>query len=58
MDAIRHGTTPVASVRLARDVVRVTEAADESLRQRGEELQIAGGRFRRSPVGVELASGW
>ena len=57
--AIGTGSTPVASVELARDVVLVTEAADESLRQGGEEIPIgvAGNRFR-SPVGVEITSGW
>jgi predicted dehydrogenase len=58
LSAIRFGTSPVASGSLAREVVRVTEAADESLRQGGEELPVAGSRrFERRPLSEELATG-
>jgi predicted dehydrogenase len=39
--AIREGSETVASAAMARDVVRLTEAADESLRQGGVECQLA-----------------
>ena len=55
--AIRSGTTPIASCALARDVVSVTEAADESLKLGGEELPVTRpGRFQRNGHGAELAS--
>ncbi len=49
VEAVRFGTATDASVELAQDVVRVTEAADESLRLGGEEVPIDSGRrpFRR-----------
>lgn len=37
---IREGGETVASARMARDVVRLVEAADESLQQGGEEIAI------------------
>jgi predicted dehydrogenase len=40
ISSIRNRTEPVASSELATDVVRVTEAADESLRQGGERVSI------------------
>jgi predicted dehydrogenase len=49
--AIRGGGTPVASPELATDVVRVAEAADESLGQNGDPVAIAtNGSLRSSEV--------
>jgi predicted dehydrogenase len=55
VEAIHFGTPTDASVELAQDVVRVTEAADESLRLGGRELAIASERhpFRRHTAVVE-----
>jgi predicted dehydrogenase len=46
LGAIQFGTEPVASPGLAEDVVRVTEAADESLSLGGRELSLPSGRGR------------
>jgi predicted dehydrogenase len=40
LQAIRGGTEPVAGSDLAADVVRVTQAADESLRSEGDEITL------------------
>jgi predicted dehydrogenase len=40
--AIRNGGETIASAAMARDVVRIIEAADESLRRGGAEVAIAG----------------
>jgi predicted dehydrogenase len=42
--AIREGRETVASARLAKDVVRLTEAADDSLRRGGAEIAVQPGR--------------
>ncbi len=44
VEAVRFGTRTDASIELAQDVVRVTEAADESLRLGGREIPIEPGR--------------
>jgi predicted dehydrogenase len=38
--AVRDGTSPKSDTRLARDVVRITEAADRSLRSGGNEIRL------------------
>ena len=44
MEAVRFGTPTDASIELAQDVVRVTEAADESLSLGGREIPVDFGR--------------
>jgi predicted dehydrogenase len=44
IDAIRLGSPTVASIELSQQVIRITEAADESLRLHGRELGLANGR--------------
>jgi predicted dehydrogenase len=58
-NAIRTGEEAVSSTQLAQSVVRVTEAADESLRQGGKEIVLEG-EFAREPQehpGARLAVG-
>jgi predicted dehydrogenase len=45
--AVRSGEDTVASARLARDVVRLTESADSSLQQGGAEVAVTESRFSR-----------
>jgi predicted dehydrogenase len=40
LSSVRSGSEPVANALLATDVVRVTQAADESLRRGGEEVAL------------------
>jgi predicted dehydrogenase len=47
--AVRSGGDTVASARLARDVVRLTESADSSLKRGGAEVAVTQGRFSRDP---------
>ncbi len=55
VSAIRFGHEPESSPSLARQVVELAEAADESLRRGGEEIGVGrSGRF--SGVGLEHAS--
>jgi predicted dehydrogenase len=42
--AVRSGTTPRSSAELGVEVVRIVEAVDESLRQGGGRVAVAGGR--------------
>jgi len=59
IEAVRFGTPTDASIELAQDVVRVTEAAEESLRLGGRELAIDSGRrpfSRHTAVVVAPAS--
>ncbi len=49
LGAVRNGGETVATARLARDVVRLTESADSSLQQGGAEVAITQGRFARDP---------
>jgi predicted dehydrogenase len=51
--AIRRGAEPVAGARMARDVVRLVEAADESLQQGGAEVAIEPGGEERIFVRTE-----
>jgi predicted dehydrogenase len=56
--AIREGRETVASASLAKDVVRLTEAADDSLRRGGEEIAVhPTRRFQRVPDDEYLADG-
>jgi predicted dehydrogenase len=56
--AVKTGGETVASAALAKDVVRLAEAADESLRRGGESISLAGGaRARRAPRPVAAVSG-
>ena len=45
--SIRTGEQPLSNTQLASDVVRVTEAADLSLRERGREVSVREGHFAR-----------
>lgn len=49
---IREGGETIASAAMARDVVRIVEAADESLRRGGAEVSIAGGAPAEQGAGV------
>jgi predicted dehydrogenase len=55
VSSIRFGHEPEASPNLARQVVELAEAADESLRRGGAEIAVGrSGRF--SPAGLERSS--
>jgi predicted dehydrogenase len=56
--AIREGRETVASARLAKDVVKVTEAADDSLRRGGAEITLQPARhFQALADAPSLADG-
>ncbi len=50
VSAIRNGGRTVASAELAKDVVRLTEAADRSLKRGGAEVSIGPARSLAAPT--------
>jgi predicted dehydrogenase len=56
-EAVRCGRETVAGAQLAKDVVRITQAADESLRRGGAEVRVRGGEVRDGEVLAALADG-
>jgi predicted dehydrogenase len=57
VSAVAHGTQTLVGAKLATDVVRLTEAADRSLRSRGADVELDGDSFPRRRFEREFTVG-